>query len=231
MPVRNSYAALTENEEASPTPPTTKNLMNPPKENEYPVLNREPQKAPPKMPRFTEPKKDDGYDDGFAQALREHEIKMRSKLTCRTGNIMTSHERARHDSDSRHDTTSHEGARHDVTVTCQPCLSILTEKQTVVYAHAVAGRKGLPNSGEQHFNLKTEDGIRLAVVFQNADVEKPLFSVAKITDSGAEVIFRRTGGEIRHLNGIVVSFLGENNTYRIETEVVVEKHPIEARPE
>ena len=114
-----------------------------------------------------------------------------------------------------------------------PQVSSVGSRTGLVYSHAGAGAKGLPNTGEQRFRMRTEDNIRLAIVCQNADVVIPLLSVAKITDSGAEVIFRKGGGEIRHPNGVIVQFPSQNNTYQLETEVIIEERPITdfTRPE
>ena len=58
-----------------------------------------------------------------------------------------------------------------------------------------------------------EAGQHVDMRYCVANVQSALDSVSQICDTGAEVIFRKTGGLIRHDSGVEIPFQRENNTY------------------
>ena len=53
--------------------------------------------------------------------------------------------------------------------------------------------------GEQLLTATTEDGEATEVLFQVADVSRPLVSVSAICDMGNRVMFRKAGGVVRNV--------------------------------
>ena len=64
---------------------------------------------------------------------------------------------------------------------------------------SVANGAPLPNLGEQELSVVTDDGVSTSVLFQLAEVTRPLMSVSAICDKGNRVIFGRGGGVIQNL--------------------------------
>ena len=61
-------------------------------------------------------------------------------------------------------------------------------------------------------------------VFQLADVERPLVSVARLVDAGNRVYFGPTGGHIAHLaTGRKLPLVREGNSYVLDMEVEEEQ--------
>ena len=65
--------------------------------------------------------------------------------------------------------------------------------------YATASKEKLPNLGQQHLQACTEEGEYTEVLFQIADVSKPLVSVSAICEKGNRVIFGRSGGIVQNL--------------------------------
>ena len=77
-----------------------------------------------------------------------------------------------------------------------------------------ASKHEIKNLGEQHLKACTEDGDETAVLFQIADVSKPLVSVSAICERGNRVIFGRNGGVVQNLqNGKLIPFQRRNGIY------------------
>ena len=57
----------------------------------------------------------------------------------------------------------------------------------------------LRNLGEQELNIVTDAGMEAKVLFQLADITRPLMSVSSICDRGNRVLFGRGGGVIQNL--------------------------------
>ena len=57
----------------------------------------------------------------------------------------------------------------------------------------------LKNLGQQGIHACTEDGEETSVLFQIADVSKPLVSVAPICEKGSRVIFGKSGGAVQNI--------------------------------
>ena len=71
-----------------------------------------------------------------------------------------------------------------------------------------ASKHKLKNLGEQKIRACTEAGEPTEVLFQVADVSKPLVSVSAICERGIRVIFGRSGGVVQNLrSGTQIFFL------------------------
>ena len=77
-----------------------------------------------------------------------------------------------------------------------------------------ASKHKLRNLGQQHIKAMTEDGDPTEVLFQIADVSKPLVSVSAICEKGNRVIFGRAGGVVQNIkSGRLIPFNRENGIY------------------
>ena len=58
----------------------------------------------------------------------------------------------------------------------------------------------LPNQGEQHVEVVTDEGIPMVTRYQNADVQRPLNAISEFCDAGGiegqYVIFSKWGGVV-----------------------------------
>ena len=81
----------------------------------------------------------------------------------------------------------------------------------------------LPNLGQRTVKFVTKDGRRRKMVFQVANVNKILASIAGICGNGNTVLFNETGGYIRNNNtGRKTAFERKGNVYIMDMWV---KHP------
>ena len=77
-----------------------------------------------------------------------------------------------------------------------------------------ASKHKLKNLGQQHIQACTEEGDNTAVLFQIADVSKPLVSVGSICEKGNRVVFGRSGGVVKNLqSGKEIPFYRRNGIY------------------
>ena len=77
-----------------------------------------------------------------------------------------------------------------------------------------ASKHKLANLGEQLLQACTEEGEPTEVLFQIADVSRPLVSVSAICEMGNRVIFGRSGGVVQSLTtGIETPFYKRNGIY------------------
>ena len=77
-----------------------------------------------------------------------------------------------------------------------------------------ASKHKLKNLGEQRLDACTEDGHETEVLFQIADVSRPLVSVSGICERGNRVIFGRAGGVVQCLrSGRETPFYKRNGIY------------------
>ena len=82
---------------------------------------------------------------------------------------------------------------------------------------SAAGKKAIPNEGQQHLALITESGAAAPLTYQVADVRKPLTSIARLCDRGNRVIFGRGGGVVQNLkNGTCTPFRREKAIYILD---------------
>ena len=63
-----------------------------------------------------------------------------------------------------------------------------------------ASKHKLKNLGQQRISACSEEGEETSVLFQIADVSKPLVSVASICEKGNRVIFGKSGGVVQHIH-------------------------------
>ena len=77
-----------------------------------------------------------------------------------------------------------------------------------------ASNHKIKNLGQQRLKAVTEDGEETEVLFQIADVTKPLVSVSAICERGNRVIFGRAGGVVQSLStGKLIPFERRNGIY------------------
>ena len=65
--------------------------------------------------------------------------------------------------------------------------------------YTVADGGKVPNLGETEVHILTRERARGSIVFQVADIQKPILAVSALTKQGNAVSFTETGGTIRHL--------------------------------
>ena len=77
-----------------------------------------------------------------------------------------------------------------------------------------ASKHKLPNLGQQQIQACTESGTMTEVLFQVADVSKPLVSVSAICEMGNRVIFGKSRGVVKNLkSGAETPFYRRNGIY------------------
>ena len=77
-----------------------------------------------------------------------------------------------------------------------------------------ASKHKIRNLGEQRLKAVTEEGEETEVLFQIADVSKPLVSVSAICERGNRVIFGRSGGVVQNLTtGNLIPFERRSGIY------------------
>ena len=77
-----------------------------------------------------------------------------------------------------------------------------------------ASKHKLKNLGQQQIKACTEDGDPTSVLFQIADVSKPLVSVSSICEKGNRVIFGRSGAVVQNIRtGREIPFYRRNGIY------------------
>ena len=104
-------------------------------------------------------------------------------------------------------------------------------KRGQTYQAAAKGGAPIVNRGEKEIRFYTNDGDKRKVVCQVAKVNKLLASIGEICDRGNEVIFRRDGGDIIHIqSGKRTPFRRHGNVYVMDAWI---KNPnwIETEPE
>ena len=77
-----------------------------------------------------------------------------------------------------------------------------------------ASKHKLKNLGEQQIHACTEEGDDMEILFQIADISKPLVSISSICERGNRVLFGRVGGVvINNKTGAQIPFYKENGVY------------------
>ena len=80
--------------------------------------------------------------------------------------------------------------------------------------YTTASKHKLANLGEQLLNATTEDGDQTQVLYQIADVSRPLVSVSAICEMGNRVIFGKGGGVVQNIStGKETPFYRKNGIY------------------
>ena len=65
-------------------------------------------------------------------------------------------------------------------------------------SYRVASGHRVPNIGQQSVVFKTDENHLAGIVFQTAEIERPLVSASQLAASGNRVVFNKQGGEIVH---------------------------------
>ena len=92
-------------------------------------------------------------------------------------------------------------------------------------------KEELKNLGQQHLHACTEEGEYTEVLFQIADVSKPLVSVSAICERGNRVIFGRSGGVVQNIwTGVETPFKRHNGIYVLDMWLLDEPHVPFTRP-
>ena len=89
-------------------------------------------------------------------------------------------------------------ADHVADATCAPGYSVEPSKgsrMNIVFIAANGDR--IANEGQMKLNLIGQGGAQIESTFQACKVNRPLWSVAKICDSGYEVLFTASGAHVR----------------------------------
>ena len=106
----------------------------------------------------------------------------------------------------------------------------------VHYVSASGNR--IPNEGESDLAFFTAEGKSLSWLFQVAEVNKVLASVAYLVDAGHRVLFdkdAKTGADmsviVNKLTGEEVAMRRDNNVWVIDAFIEEDPEPVFARPE
>ena len=65
-------------------------------------------------------------------------------------------------------------------------------------SYRVANGQRVPNIGQQSVHFQTDEGLSAGMMFQTAEIERPLISASQLAASGNNVVFSKTGGTIVH---------------------------------
>ena len=65
-------------------------------------------------------------------------------------------------------------------------------------SYRVANGQRVPNIGQQSVHFQTDEGFPGGLLFQTANIERPLISASQLAASGNNVVFSKTGGTIVH---------------------------------
>ena len=88
-----------------------------------------------------------------------------------------------------------------------------------------ASKHKIPNLGQQQIHACTESGSPTDVMFQIAEVGKPLVSVSAICEKGNRVIFGRAGGVVQNnKTGAETPFYRKNGIYVLSLWLMDEPH-------
>ena len=93
-----------------------------------------------------------------------------------------------------------------------------------------ASKHKVKNLGQQRIRACTEDGDETQVLFQIADVSKPLVSVASICERGSRVLFGRSGGVVIDMkSGKEIPIYKRNGIYVLSLWLMDSDDPDSAR--
>ena len=65
-------------------------------------------------------------------------------------------------------------------------------------SYRVANGQRVPNIGQQAVHFETDEGQAAGMMFQTAEIERPLISASQMAASGNSVVFNQQGGTIVH---------------------------------
>jgi hypothetical protein len=84
----------------------------------------------------------------------------------------------------------------------------------------------IPNLGQQKVPFMNDDGDKCGIVFQVAEVERPLISASQLAASGNSVVIDRSGGKIvNDKNGKVMRLVRRGGVYVLKMRIPVESGP------
>ena len=111
---------------------------------------------------------------------------------------------------------------------CYDCLAICSVRGQT---YGTAGSEKIRNLGQQHIRACTSEGMETEVLFQVAEISKPLISVSAICERGNRVIFGKGGGVVQHLAiGHETPFYRQNGIYILEMWLLDEATPFQRQP-
>ena len=104
---------------------------------------------------------------------------------------------------------------------CEPCgiegerLGMMREEEFAREVEVLDPK--LPNQGEKKVVVKTANGALRRMVYQMAEVTRPLTAASKVCDAGHEIRLRKDGGEVVDLRtGERTTVKRVNNVYVME---------------
>lgn len=77
--------------------------------------------------------------------------------------------------------------------------------------------------GDKKVAWRTQRGQGLGLMFQVADVSRPLVSIPEITQAGHDVVLSKAGGEIRHSSGEIIPLERVGNAYYLDMVMELEQ--------
>ena len=116
---------------------------------------------------------------------------------------------------------------------CGHISIVQTEDSRRGVEYEVANGETIPNLGERHCFLMTEDShIMKEIVFQCADIHKPLLSVSRCADLGYQCILEKLGGKLKDtVTGEEIPIHRRGNLYVMRAWVRQNKPAGFARPQ
>ena len=115
-----------------------------------------------------------------------------------------------------------------------PHISIIsTEDSRRGLEYEVANGETIPNVGERHCILMTEDSLQpKKITFQCADIHKPLLSVSRCADLGYQCVLEKDGGQlVDKATGEVIPLHRRGNLYVMRAWVRQDKSSDFGRPQ
>ena len=116
---------------------------------------------------------------------------------------------------------------------CSHISVLSTENSKRGMEYEVANGETIPNVGERHCLLMTEDSASpKSIVFQVADIHKPLLSVSRCADLGFQCVMGKHGGQlVDEQTGEVIPLHRRGNLYVMRAWVRENKSPDFTRPQ
>ena len=116
---------------------------------------------------------------------------------------------------------------------CSHISVLATEDSRRGMEYEVANGETIPNVGERHCLLMTEDSASAkSIVFQVADIHKPLLSVSRCADLGFQCVLGKYGGQlVDEQTGEVIPLHRRGNLYVMRAWVRENKSPDFTRPQ
>ena len=115
---------------------------------------------------------------------------------------------------------------------CQHISIVASEDSKRGMEYELANGETIPNVGERHCMLMTEDSqIAKRITFQCADIHKPLLSVSRCADLGYQCVLGRGDGElVDETSGEIIPLHRRGNLYVMRAWIRQDKSTDFARP-